>query len=149
MTLAPEKLGALPSVSFAPKSNKPSDDAKLFLQQEAAKCVTILVVKVVVVGYCASDKKEQQLSWDHVNAVINYLVDKEGVSADRFIFNHGQTGGDCNTVDLRGAADGEDGPNMVEPPPEPSERRTSITKDPDSNPPASAGGLFYPRKLDE
>lgn len=111
-----EKLGALPSVSFAPKSNKLSDDAKAVLATVAAKMRNNPGCKVVVVGYCASDKKEQQLSWDHVNAVINYLVDKEGVSADRFIFNYGQTGGDCNTVDLRGAADGEDGPNMVEPP---------------------------------
>ena len=56
------------------------------------------------------------MSWDHVNAVINYMVDKEGLSADRFIFNYGQDGGDCNTVDLRVAAQGEDGPNNVPPP---------------------------------
>jgi hypothetical protein len=48
--------------------------------------------------------------------VINYLVDKEGISIDRFIFNYGQQGGDCNTVDLRAAAEGEAGPNRVEPP---------------------------------
>jgi hypothetical protein len=44
------------------------------------------------------------------------MVDNEGISADRFIFNYGQEGGDCNTVDMRVAADGEDGPNRVEPP---------------------------------
>lgn len=60
--------------------------------------------------------RREQLSWDHVNAVINHMVDKEGVSADRFIFNYGQPGGDCNTVDLRAASEGEDGPNRVEPP---------------------------------
>ncbi len=109
-------LGALPSVSFKAGSNKLSDDAKAVLATVAAKLRNNPGCKVVVVGYCSSNKKEQQLSWDHVNAVINYMVDKEGVSQDRFIFNYGQEGGDCNTVDLRAAAEGEDGPNRVEPP---------------------------------
>ena len=109
-------LGALPSVSFKAGSNKLSDDAKAVLATVAAKPRNNPGCKVVVVGYCSSNKKEQQLSWDHVNAVINYMVDKEGVSQDRFIFNYGQEGGDCNTVDLRAAAEGEDGPNRVEPP---------------------------------
>ncbi len=109
-------LGALPSVSFKAGSNKLSDDAKAVLATVAAKLRNNPGCKVVVVGYCSSNKKEQQLSWDRVNAVINYMVDKEGVSQERFIFNYGQEGGDCNTVDLRAAAEGEDGPNRVEPP---------------------------------
>lgn len=111
-----ELMGALPSVSFAAKSNKLSDDAKAVLATVAAKIRNNPGCKIVVIGYCSSDKREQQLSWDHVNAVINYMVDKEGITADRFIFNYGQEGGDCNTVDLRAAAEGEDGPNTVEPP---------------------------------
>ena len=111
-----EKLGALPSVAFKANSNALSDDAKAVLATVAAKLKNNPGCKVVVIGYCSSNKKEQQLSWDHVNAVINYMVDKEGVSADRFIFNYGQDGGDCNTVDIRAAAEGEDGPNTVEPP---------------------------------
>ncbi len=111
-----EKMGALPSVSFSKNSNKLSDDAKAVLSTVASRLRNNPGCKVVVVGYCSSDKREQQLSWDHVNAVINYMVDKEGISADRFIFNYGEPGGDCNTVDLRAAADGEDGPNTVEPP---------------------------------
>ncbi len=109
-------MGALPSVSFKPNSNKLSDDAKAVLSTVAAKLRNTPGCKIVVVGYCSSNKKEQQLSWDHVNAVINYMVDSEGISSDRFIFNYGQTGGDCNTVDLRAAGDGENGPNTVEPP---------------------------------
>ncbi len=111
-----EKMGALPSVSFKTNSNKLSDDAKAVLSTVAAKLRNTPGCKVVVVGYCSSNKKEQQLSWDHVNAVINYMVDSEGISSDRFIFNYGQTGGDCNTVDLRPAGEGENGPNTVEPP---------------------------------
>jgi hypothetical protein len=109
-------LGSLPSVAFKAGSNKLDDDAKAVLSTVAAKLRNNPGCKVVAIGYCASNKKEQQLSWDHVNAVINYMVDKEGISIDRFIFNYGQDGGDCNTVDLRAAAEGEDGPNTVEPP---------------------------------
>jgi outer membrane protein OmpA-like peptidoglycan-associated protein len=111
-----EKLGALPSVSFKASSNNLTDDAKAVLSTVAAKMRNNPGCKVVVIGYCSSDKKQQQLSWDHVNKVINYLVDKEGISTDRFIFNYGQPDGDCNTVDLRAAAEGEDGPNNIEPP---------------------------------
>jgi outer membrane protein OmpA-like peptidoglycan-associated protein len=110
------KIGALPSIAFKAGSNKLSDDAKAALATVAAKLRNNPGCKVVVIGYCSSNKKEQQLSWDHVNAVINYLVESEGINADRFIFNYGQEGGDCNTVDIRVAADGEDGPNRVEPP---------------------------------
>ncbi len=111
-----EKMGALPSIEFKKGSNKLGDDAKALLATVAAKLRNNPGCKVVVIGYCSSSKKEQQLSWDHVNAVINYMVDNEGISADRFIFNYGQEGGDCNTVDIRVAAEGEDGPNRVEPP---------------------------------
>ena len=110
------KLGALPSISFKAGSNNLTKDAMAVLMTVAVKLKNSPECKVVVIGYCASDKKQQQLSWDHVNKVITYLVEKEGISADRFIFNYGQDGGDCNTVDLRGAADGEDGPNTVAPP---------------------------------
>jgi outer membrane protein OmpA-like peptidoglycan-associated protein len=111
-----ELMGALPSIAFKAGNNKLSDDAKAALATVAAKLRNNPGCKVVVIGYCSSNKKEQQLSWDHVNAVINYMVDKEGISADRFIFNYGQEGGDCNTVDLRPAAEGEEGPNTVAPP---------------------------------
>jgi hypothetical protein len=78
--------------------------------------------RIVVTGYCSSSKSEQQRSWDRVNAVINYMVEKEGISADRFYFNYGQEGGDCNTIDLRAAAADEQGQTTV-PAPHPSLRR--------------------------
>jgi outer membrane protein OmpA-like peptidoglycan-associated protein len=109
-------MGPLPSVAFRSGSNKLNDDSKAVLATVAAKMRNNPGCKVVVVGYCSSNKKEQQLSWDHVNAIINHMVDKEGLSIDRFIFNYGQEGGDCNTVDIRAAAAGEEGPNTVEPP---------------------------------
>lgn len=117
-----DKMGALPSVAFKAKSNTLNDDAKAVLATVASRMRNNPECKVVAVGYCSSDKRQQQLSWDHVNAVITYLVEKEGISADRFIFNYGQDGGDCNTVDLRAAAEGEEGPNTV-PAPHPNLRK--------------------------
>jgi outer membrane protein OmpA-like peptidoglycan-associated protein len=117
------KMGALPSVTFEGKSVKLSKDAMSLLASAASRIRNNSECKVVVVGYCSSTKQEQQLSWDRVNAVINYLVEKEGISQDRFIFQFGQEGGDCNTVDLRAAQSGEEGPNTV-PPPHPNLRRT-------------------------
>jgi outer membrane protein OmpA-like peptidoglycan-associated protein/opacity protein-like surface antigen len=111
-----QKLGMLPSISFRANSAAITDDAENVLEQVAARMRNNPECKVVVIGYCSSNKREQQLSWDHVNAVINHMVDKEGINADRFIFNYMQEGGDCNTVDLRAANVGEDGPNTVDPP---------------------------------
>lgn len=117
------KLGALPSITFTGKSVTVSKDAQSLLASIASRMRNNPECKVVIVGYCNSTKQEQQLSWDRVNAVENYLVEKEGISNDRFIFQYGQEGGDCNTVDLRGAATGEEGPNTV-PAPHPNLRKT-------------------------
>src|SRR5207253_2835823 len=67
-------LGALPSVNFKPNTTKLDADAKAVLSTVAAKLRNNPGCKVVVIGYCSSDKRKQQRSWDHVNAVINYLV---------------------------------------------------------------------------
>src|SRR5690606_32854995 len=110
------KLGELPSISFRSGSNALTDDAKAVLSTVAAKLRNAPECKIVVIGYCSSDKKQQQLSWDHVNKVITHLVENEGLSAHRFIFNYGQEGGDCNTPDLPAATAGEEGPAPVAPP---------------------------------
>lgn len=112
----------LPSVSFAKGGSAVSNDAQAVLSSVAGKLRNNPTCKVVVTGYGEASKSSQQLSWDRVNAVINFLVEKQGISADRFIWKYGQAQGDVNTVDLRGAAEGEEGPNMV-PAPHPNLRR--------------------------
>jgi outer membrane protein OmpA-like peptidoglycan-associated protein len=114
-------IGDLPSVTFKAKSIALSNDAKALLASAAQKIKDNPNCKIAVIGYCSSSKAEQQLSWDRVNAVISYLVDKEGINQDRFIFKYGETGGDCNTVDLRDGT-GEEGPTTV-PAPHPNLRR--------------------------
>lgn len=114
-------IGDLPSVTFKGKSVSLSKDAKALLTGIGSKIRDNSECKIAVVGYCASSKADQQLSWDRVNAVINYLVEKEGINADRFIFKYGQEGGDCNTVDLKDGSQ-EEGPTTV-PAPHPNLRR--------------------------
>lgn len=100
-------LGNLPSVSFKGRTVALSNDAKAVLSSVAESMKNNPTCKVAVVGYGESNKSAQQLSWDRVNTVINYLVEKEGVSTDRFIFKYGEAGGDPNTVDIREAATDE------------------------------------------
>ena len=114
-------IGDLPSITFKAKSVALSNDAKAMLASVAQKMKDNSECKVAVTGYCASSKSEQQLSWDRVNVIINHLVEKEGVSAERFVFIHGQEGGDCNTVDLSDGTNTE-GPTTV-PAPHPNLRR--------------------------
>ncbi|HZF62845.1 MAG TPA: OmpA family protein, partial [Chitinophagaceae bacterium] len=90
-------LGTLPSVTFSGNGIALNNDARTLLASVAARIRQNPECRVVVIGYCASNKSQQQRSWDRVNAVINYFVEREGISADRFIFNYGQEGGDCNT----------------------------------------------------
>jgi outer membrane protein OmpA-like peptidoglycan-associated protein len=122
VTECTQMLGALPSINFSGNSANLSSDAKSLLSSVAARLRNNPGCRVVVIGYCQSSKAEQQRSWDRVNAAINYMVEKEGVSADRFIFQYGQEGGDCNTVDLRAANEGEEGPASV-PAPHPGIRK--------------------------
>ncbi len=103
-------IGDLPTVQFKANSAKLSKDAEAILTSVAQKVQANADCKVKVIGHGASDKRSQQLSWDRVNAVIKYLVEKQGVSESRFIFSYGE-GGDVNTVDLTGTT--EEGPSTV------------------------------------
>jgi OmpA-OmpF porin, OOP family len=114
-------IGNLPSVTFKGHAVTLSKDNEALLASAAVQMRSNPTCKIAVIGYGESSKAAQQLSWDRVNAVINYLVEKEGVSSDRFIFRYGQANGDEATVDLRDAT-GEEGPNTV-PAPHPNLRR--------------------------
>lgn len=114
-------IGDLPSITFKGRSVNLDNDSKAVLASVAEKIRNNADCKIAVIGYGESSKSAQQLSWDRVNAVINYLVEKEGISADRFIFKYGEGGGDPNTVDLRDGT-AEEGPNAV-PAPHPNLRK--------------------------
>jgi len=99
----------LPSIQF--KGNaKLTKDAQSILATIAQQMKANPDCKVRVTGYGSTSKSAQQASWEKVNAVIKYLVEKQGIAESRLIFTYGQDG-DANTVDLQGTT--EDGPNSV------------------------------------
>jgi hypothetical protein len=103
-------LGTLPSVSFTSNTSTTlTNDAKALLASIAARLRQNAECKVVVTSYCSSTKAQQQRAWDRVNVIIRYMVEQEGISGDRFYWQIGQEGGDCNTVDFRGATDQDAG----------------------------------------
>jgi OmpA-OmpF porin, OOP family len=71
--------------------------------------------KVVVVGAGSGSKLREERSWEHVNAVIEYMSEKQGISSDRFIFQYGKEGDD-NVVSFHGANADETGPSRIPPP---------------------------------
>ncbi|MEO7531319.1 MAG: OmpA family protein [Sediminibacterium sp.] len=110
-------IGNLPSIQF--KGNaKLTKDAMTSLSSVASRINANPTCKVKVMGYGAASKAAQQLSWERVNAVIKYLVEKQGVSESRLLFVYAQDG-DSNTVDLQGTL--ENGPTTA-PAPHPNLR---------------------------
>jgi OOP family OmpA-OmpF porin len=102
-------MGNLPSVQF--KGNaRLSKSAEASLAQAANTIKANPNCKVKVLGYGASSKAAQQSSWERVNAVIKYLVERQGIAESRLIFSYGMDG-DSNTVDLQSTT--EDGPSAV------------------------------------
>lgn len=103
-------IGSLPSVQFKAGSAKLNTTAQSLLNSVAQQLMANPNCKVKLVGYGASDKRAQQLSWDHVNAVKTYLTEKQGISESRVIFTYGMEG-TATTVDLIPTT--EEGPNTV------------------------------------
>ena len=104
-------IGSLPSVQFTSGRSGLSSSANAILDAAADQIRMNPSCKICVVGHGGSSKREQQLSWDRVNAVINYMVETKGLGRDRFVFKYGQDG-DANTVDLQDCSD-ETGSNNV------------------------------------
>lgn len=114
-------IGSLPGIYFPGRSVTLDNTAKSLLHNIAQSMRSNPECKIKVIGYGASSKAMQQVSWERVNAVVKYLVEREGINEERFIFSYGETGGDINTVDLRDA-NGEQGASRL-PPPHPQHSR--------------------------
>ena len=115
-------IGDLPSVAFRGTSVSISADAAAILATAASIIKANPNCKICVVGHGTADKRAQQLSWDRANAVKSYLVERLGISEDRFGFKYGEEG-DANTVDLMDCT-GDESPNSV-PAPHPNLQKTN------------------------
>jgi len=71
--------------------------------------------KVVILGGGSGSKIKEQHSWEHVNAVIEYMSEKNNIARNRFIFKYGEVG-DENIVTYRSANVDESGTDNVPPP---------------------------------
>ncbi|MBC7553393.1 MAG: hypothetical protein H7257_05395 [Taibaiella sp.] len=71
--------------------------------------------KVVLMGGGAGGKKQEQQAWERVNAVIEYMTEKQNISRDRFIFQYDK-GDNVNMVMFRSAEKDETGPSAPPPP---------------------------------
>ncbi len=103
-------ISSLPSVQFKGNTSTLSKAAQASLASIAQQIQSSPNCHIRVTGHGATNKREQQRSWDRVNAVIQYMVNQQGISESRFIFVSGQEG-DPNVVDLEGTTD--EGPNTV------------------------------------
>ena len=93
-------LGALPSIAFTRGSTLNNDQNSL-LAGVAARLRNSPNCRITIVSYCTDSKSKQQSGNARAEAVRRYMVEREGISADRITVLTGQTGGDCDTIDLR------------------------------------------------
>lgn len=90
-----------PSLSFANNSAVVSPATRTLLANVAAKLKANPDCKVTIVGYPEASKPSQANCQKRVEALKKYLVEKEGISADRISTDCEIGGGDRNTVDVK------------------------------------------------
>ena len=94
-------LGDLPSISFKGNMGSLSSDAKAMLATVASKLKGSATCGITVTGYPAASKASQATCNKRTNAIKTYLIEKEGISADRVNVNCEVGGGDANTIDIK------------------------------------------------
>jgi len=100
-TVAPACPTDYPSLSFKNGNAALSADAKAMLATVAAKMKANPTCNISVTGYPEASKASQANCNKRLEAIKNYLVEKEGINADRITTNCEIGGGDKNTVDVK------------------------------------------------
>jgi outer membrane protein OmpA-like peptidoglycan-associated protein len=90
-----------PSLSFKNGAAALSADAKAMLATVAAKLKASPDCNIIVTGYPETSKASQNLANKRLDAVKMYLVEKEGISADRITTDPQIGAGDKNTIDIK------------------------------------------------
>ncbi len=90
-----------PSLSFKGNTVALSKDVKAMLATVAAKMKANPTCNITINGYPEASKASQAVCQKRVDAVKQYLVEKEGISADRITTNCEVGGGDKNTIDIK------------------------------------------------
>lgn len=104
------------SVKFSGYKIKLSKKAKASLNDVAKVMKDQPNYNCVVTGYCISENvRFNATRWDRINKIINHLVEKKGIDADRFIFRYGTDGDNCDKVDLGFTSEKADTPSLPHP----------------------------------
>jgi outer membrane protein OmpA-like peptidoglycan-associated protein len=90
-----------PSITFKGNTASISNDNKALLSTVAAKLKANPTCTITINGYPEASKASQAVCQKRVEAAKQYLVEKEGISADRITTNCEVGGGDKNTVDIK------------------------------------------------
>ncbi len=102
MTMVPAcSLINLPSISFRKNRSTLSSDAKAMLATVASQLKTSASCSIIITGYPAASKASQAICNKRNELIKNYLVETQGISADRIDVNCEVAGGDINTVDIK------------------------------------------------
>jgi len=94
-------IGDLPSISFTGRRNSLSSDAKAMLSTVASQLKSNAGCSISITGYPAASKASQALCNKRLDAIRSYLVETEGIGAERIDTNCEVGGGDVNTVDIK------------------------------------------------
>ena len=90
-----------PSLMFKGSSISLSGDNKAMLATVAAKLKANPTCTISIHGYPEASKASQANCQKRLDAIKIYLIEKEGISADRITTNCEVGGGDKNTVDVK------------------------------------------------
>lgn len=90
-----------PSLSFTGDKTDLSSDNKAMLAMVAAKLKERSDCSVTITGYPETSKRSQANCQKRLEKIKNYLVENEGISADKITTNCEVGGGDKNTVDVK------------------------------------------------
>ncbi len=101
---------------FTSGSNRITTAMEAKLAMLAQEMTLYPLCKVVILGGGSGSKTKEQKSWEHVNALIEYMSEKNNIARERFYFKYGEAVGDENTVIYRPATDNDQGTSNVPPP---------------------------------
>jgi outer membrane protein OmpA-like peptidoglycan-associated protein len=94
-------LTDLPSINFSGKSLDLSVEAKALVGSVATSLRSNPNCKVIVCGSASKSKSGQSLGQKRVDAIVKYLVETQGISADRVVAQYDCSEGDPSVVELR------------------------------------------------
>lgn len=95
------KLVDLPSINFAGSSANLSAEAKALLGSIATSLRSNPNCKIVVCGSAAKSKSGQAMGQKRVDEIVKYMVETQGISADRIVAQYACSEGDPSVVEIR------------------------------------------------